>query len=182
MRHVLHNTLAEVVMKRWSGLVLLLAFALLLGSCATFEDAFNAVGFKTELRPWSWLSWDFDGTYDVQTNELVQFGTQVEVRGQDVFTLGMDYRYRVDFRESVAGDLVVFPEARWSARLYARMDLEESNVEEHSYYVIHRTRCLGLGLGVRIRPEQGTDGDDDYSVWFRIWPLAIPSFASSLGR
>lgn len=39
MRHVLHNTLAEVVMKRWSGLVLLLAFALLLGSCATFEDA-----------------------------------------------------------------------------------------------------------------------------------------------
>lgn len=149
---------------------------------AAGEDAFNAVGFKTELRPWSWLSWDFDGTYDVQTNELVQFGTQVEVRGQDVFTLGMDYRYRVDFRESVAGDLVVFPEARWSARLYARMDLEESNVEEHSYYVIHRTRCLGLGLGVRIRPEQGTDGDDDYSVWFRIWPLAIPSFASSLGR
>ena len=67
------------------------------------------------------------------------------------------------------------------ARVYARMDLEESNLEEHSYYVIHRTRCLGLGLGVRIRPEEAADGDDNYTVWFRIWPLAIPGFSSSLG-
>ena len=41
---------------------------------------------------------------------------------------------------------------------------------------------LGIGLGVRIRPEQGSEGEDDYTVWFRIWPLAIPSFSSSLGH
>ena len=146
------------------------------------EDTFSALGFKTELRPWSWLSWDFDGTYDAQTNALESFSTQVEIRDQDIFTLGMDYRYKLDAREAVAGDLVVFPEARWSARVYARMDLEENNLEEHSYYVIHRTRCLGLGLGVRIRPNQGSEGEDDYTIWFRIWPLAIPQFASSLGH
>ena len=146
------------------------------------EETFQLLGFKTELRPWSWLSWDFDGTYDAQTNALDSFSTQVEVRQQDLFTIGLDYRYKLDSREAVAADLVVFPEARWSARVYARMDLEESNLEEHSYYVIHRTRCLGLGLGVRIRPEQGSDGADDYTIWFRIWPLAIPQFASSLGR
>ena len=123
------------------------------------EETFLTVGFKTELRPWSWLSWDFDGTYDAQTNELESFSTQVEVRQQDIFTFGLDYRYKLDAREAVAGDLVVFPEARWSARVYARMDLEESNLEEHSYYVIHRTRCLGLGLGVRIRPNQGSEGE-----------------------
>jgi LPS-assembly protein len=146
------------------------------------EDVFRFLGFKAELRPWSWLSWDFDGVYDAQTNELDSFSTQVEVRQQDVFTFGLDYRYKLDAREAVAGDLVVFPEARWSGRVYARMDLEESNLEEHSYYVIHRTRCLGIGLGVRIRPEQGSEGEDDYTVWFRIWPLAIPSFSSSLGH
>lgn len=145
------------------------------------EDTFSAIGFKTELRPWSWLSWDFDGTYDAQTNALSTFNTQVEIKQEDIFTLGMDYRYKLDARDVIAGDLVVFPEARWSARVYARMDLDASRLEEHSYYVIHRTRCLGLGLGVRIRPEEASDGDDDYTVWFRIWPLAIPGFSSSLG-
>ena len=105
----------------------------------------------------------------------------MEIKQEDVFTVGLDYRYKLDAREAVAGDLVVFPEARWSARAYARMDIEGSNLEEHSYYVIHRTRCLGIGLGVRIRPEQAANGDDDYTIWFRIWPLAFPQFSSSLG-
>ena len=93
----------------------------------------------------------------------------------------MDYRYKRDSRDTIAGDLVVFPEQRWSGRIYARMDLEASQVEEHSYFVIHRTRCLGIGLGVRIRPEQAANGDDSYTFWLRIWPLALPQFASSLG-
>ena len=93
----------------------------------------------------------------------------------------MDYRYKVDAREAIAGDLALFPEQRWSGRIYARMDLEESQVEEHSYYLIHRTRCLGIGIGLRVRPEYAADGDDDYTVWFRIWPLAFPQFSSSLG-
>lgn len=145
------------------------------------EETFPGFGFKSELRPWSWLSWDFDGTYDAQTNALDSFSTQVEIKQEDVFTVGLDYRYKLDSREAIAGDLVVFPEARWSARVYARMDIEGSNLEEHSYYVIHRTRCLGIGLGVRIRPEQASNGDDDYTIWFRIWPLAFPQFSSSLG-
>ena len=76
---------------------------------------------------------------------------------------------------------MIFPEARWAGRLYARMDLDESELEEHSYYLIHRTRCLGIGLGLRVRPDDGPDGEDNYTVWFRIWPLAFPQFGSSLG-
>ena len=145
------------------------------------EETLEDVGFKSELRPWSWLSWDFDGTYDVQTNALQTFNTQVEIEREDIFTFGVDYRYKVDAREAIAGDLSLFPEQRWSGRIYARMDLEESQVEEHSYYLIHRTRCLGIGIGLRVRPEYAADGDDDYTVWFRIWPLAFPQFSSSLG-
>jgi len=39
MLFVLKNKLAEVVMKRWKGVAFLLAVALLLGACATLEDA-----------------------------------------------------------------------------------------------------------------------------------------------
>ena len=145
------------------------------------EETLGDVGFKTELRPWSWFSWDFDGAYDTQDGSLRTFNTQVELKQEDIFTFGVDYRFARDDRDVVAGDLVLFPEQRWSGRAYARMDIDASNVEEHSYFIIHRTRCLGIGLGVRIRPEAAANGDDDYTVWFRLWPLALPQFSSSLG-
>ena len=145
------------------------------------EETLGDVGFKTELRPWSWFSWDFDGAFDTQESDLRTFNTQAQFSEEEIYTFGVDYRYARDARDKVAADLVVFPESRWSARVYGRMDIEESFVEEHSYYLIHRTRCLGLGLGVRIRPTDIAGEDDDYTVWFRIWPLAFPNFSSSLG-
>ena len=145
------------------------------------EETFNEVGFKTETRVFSWLSWDSDGAYDTQESELRTFNTQVEVKQEEIFTFGVDYRYKRDSRDVIAGDLVLFPEQRWSGRVYARMDLDQSQVEEHSYFIIHRTRCLGIGLGVRIRPEEAANGDDDYTFWIRVWPLALPQFSSSLG-
>ncbi|HAL92313.1 MAG TPA: hypothetical protein DCM68_04725, partial [Verrucomicrobia bacterium] len=145
------------------------------------QETLGDIGFKTEWRPWSWFLWDFNGAYDTQDNSLRTFSTQAQVAGADLFTFGVDYRYKRDSSQAVAGDLTLFPEQRWSGRLYARMDIEESSVEEHSYYLIHKTQCLGIGLGVRIRPEAATDGGDDYTIWFRIWPLALPGFSSSLG-
>jgi len=145
------------------------------------QEALNDIGFKFELRPWSWFAWDFDGAYDTQDSSIRTFTTQAQISQPELYTFGLDYRYKRDSRQAIAGDLTLFPEQRWSARVYARMDLEESNVEEHSYYLVHRTSCLGIGLGLRIRPEQGSEGDDDYTVWFRIWPLALPQFASSIG-
>ena len=63
----------------------------------------------------------------------------------------------------------------------ARLNLDDSELEEHSYMLIHRTRCLGIGLGLRIRPNDSADGEDNYTVWLRLWPLAFPGFSSSLG-
>lgn len=146
------------------------------------QNALNDIGFKTELRPLSWLSWDADGAYDTQESNLRTFNTQAQVESEDIFTFGVDYRYARDARDKIAGDLVLLPDQVWSCRFYARMDIDASILEEHSYYIMHRTRCLGLGLGVRIRPDQGPDGEDNYTLWFRIWPLAFPGFASSLGN
>lgn len=145
------------------------------------EETLDSFGFRSELRPWSWLSWDFDGSVDLQESALKTFNTQVQILSEDYFTFGLDYRYKLDTRSQIAGDLTLFPEQRWSARVYARMDIENSFLEEHSYYLVHRTRCLGLGIGVRIRPEDGPDGKDNYSFWFRIWPLALPGFSSAIG-
>lgn len=145
------------------------------------EDQLESLNVKTELKPWSWLSWNFDGRYTTEAEEIDQFNTQVRIKANDLFTLTGEYRYRLDVREHVAGNLLIMPEERWGGRVYARMDLDKDHLDEHAYYIVHRTRCLGIGLGVRIRPDYGADEEDDYTVWFRIWPLAFPEMMGSIG-
>ena len=135
------------------------------------EDEFQYFSFKAELRPWSWFAWDLSGRYDNAAGEVDQFKTRVNVSASEYFRIGVDYRYQLDTREQLAADLRLFPEQRWSGRVYGRVDLRENHLDEHSYYIIHRTDCLGIGLGLRIRPDDDGEGEDDYSVWLRIWPL-----------
>ena len=145
------------------------------------EDTLESLSAKAELKPWSWLMWDFDGRYTTESGEIDQFNTQVKIMAEELFTLTGEYRYRLDSREAVEGDLTFLPEQRWSGRVYARVDLDKDHLDEHGYYIVHRTRCLGIGLGVRIRPDYGEDEEDDYTVWFRIWPLAFPEMMGTIG-
>ena len=145
------------------------------------EDSLESVNFKTELKPWSWLTWNFDGRYTTAAEEIDQFNTQVRIKADEAFTFSGEYRYRLDTREQVTGNLMILPEQRWSGRVYARVDLDKDHLDEHGYYIVHRTRCLGIGLGVRIRPDYGEDEEDDYTVWFRIWPLAFPEMMGTIG-
>lgn len=142
------------------------------------EDTLENVGAKAELLPFTPFYWNLQGVYDVQDSRLYTFDTQAGLDFEGYFRGGVDYRFKDETRESIAADVSLFPEQRWEARVYARVDLEENEIEEHSYYLIHRTKCLGIGLGLRIRPDHTDDGEDDYSVWFRIWPLAFPQFFS----
>ena len=170
--------------KRWGqphNLIYADVFTTLRMDPAEDEETLGDIGFKTEWRVWTWFSWNFDGAYDTEESNLRTFSTQVEFQNEEIYTLAFDYRYDRDGRDVIAGDLIVFPEARWGGRLYGRMDVEESTWEEYSTYLIHRTRCLGIGIGLRVRPEEGADGKDDYSVWFQLWPLAFPTSDNPLG-
>ena len=145
------------------------------------QDPFSDLGFKAEMRPFSWLLWDFDGTFNIYDGSIQTFNTQLQVYDPTLYQVGLDYRYANDRRNQVAADGVLFPNQPWSLRAYVRYDIEHSNLEEHSYYIIHRTRCLGMGVGIRIRPDEAANGDDDYTFWFRLWPLAFPGFANAFG-
>lgn len=138
------------------------------------EDSLDSFGFKAETRLFSWLSWDVNGVYSFQESDIDYITTQLTLRPGDLFRASADYRYQPDKLDQLTGDLWLLPDGKWSARTYVRTDLEEGNVQEHSYYLIHRTKCLGMGLGVRIRPDYEGE-EDDYSIWFRFWPLAYES-------
>lgn len=140
------------------------------------EDTLQNFGAKVELKPFTPFYWNLQTLYDVPAGHLDYFNTQVGLDFPTYFRGDLDYRYKYEKNDAVAADLSVFPEQRWEARFYARVDLEEDQIEEHSYYLIHRTQCLGIGIGLRIRPATEEDDKDDYTIWFRIWPLAFSEF------
>lgn len=135
------------------------------------EKSLDSFGFKAETRVFSALSWDVNGVYSFSKSDIDYVTTQLSLHPGDIFRASLDYRYQPDRLDQLTSDLWILPKAKWSFRTYVRADLEEGDVQEHAYYFIHRTRCLGMGLGVRIRPAYDKDDEDDYAVWFRFWPL-----------
>lgn len=144
------------------------------------EEDFSDIFFDTELRLVSWLPVDFDGAYDSYDGSLRTFNTQASLLTTDESSLGLEYRYRRDDQNMIALEALLFPNARWSFKAYGRWDTEEDGLQEHSYFVQRKSRCLGYGLG--FRHVLGDEEDkDDYQVWLQLWLLAFPESSLNLG-
>lgn len=144
------------------------------------ENELSDVFFDTELRLVPWLPVDFDGRYDTDDSGFRTFNSQVAYLMPDDSSLGVEYRYRRDEQNLIAVEALLFPNARWSFKAYARFDTEADGLQEHSYLIQRKSRCAGYGLG--FRHEVGDDDqEDEYRVWLQVWLLAFPESSIQLG-
>ncbi len=144
------------------------------------ENTFSDLFFDARLRLTDWMKIDFEGGYDWYENEISFFNTQLAFVARDRSTLGLEYRYVRDRRQTVQGEIVLFPRARWSYSGYWRYDIDEGELEEHTYLVQRRFDCTMLGVGVRGRLDE--DGDTEWRAWAQIGLLAFPDSELRLGR
>ncbi len=144
------------------------------------EEDFSDLFFDTELRLVSWLPIDFDGAYDSYDGSLRTFNTQGAYLMEDESTVGLEYRYRRDDQNLIALETILFPNARWSFKAYARWDADANGLQEYSTLIQRKSRCLGYGLGFRQVIGEG-DEDDDYRVWLQLWLIAMPESTLNLG-
>jgi len=138
------------------------------------EKDFTDFFFDAELRLVDWMAIDFDGAYDSYESEVDTFNTQVGLFLAQDTRVALEYRYQKDRRDQVSGEFTLFPNARWSLTTYHRYGFEEGELEEQSYFVQHRSSCMGYGLGFR-------QVDEDLQFWFQIWLLAFPNTTIELG-
>lgn len=137
------------------------------------EEDFSDVFFDVELRLARTLPIDFDGAYDPYEGEFSRFSLQAALIMADASTLSLDYNYGRDDYHQAGAELKLFPNNKWSFLTYARWDLDEGDLQEHSYFVQRSTACLGYGVGFRqIRKEDGEE--DDNRIWIQIWLTAFP--------
>lgn len=139
------------------------------------SNDFSDIFFKTELRLIDWLPVDFKGSYDQFGGKIDTFDTQVSVVWPDQTRLAIDYRYADNSYDQFASELTLFPNRIWSLNAYGRYSFETDQVEEQSYFVEHKGRCVGWGVGFK-------EIDDDFQVWFRFWLTAFPKSGVALGR
>ncbi len=143
------------------------------------EEDFDDLFYNARLRLADWVNIDFDGAYDWYDNEMRLFNTRVRFFAQDRSSLGLEYRYNRDRRQTAQADLVLFPRGQWSYQAYWRFDLEEGDLEEQRYLVQRRFDCTVLGVGVRGRLTEGDD--EEWRVWAHVALLALPRLELRLG-
>ena len=139
------------------------------------QDSLGPLDFAVELSPVKWFFCDFDGRYDLNDSELDRLNLSATMKQAWVGNAGVEYVYRRDRRNLLGASVNLFPQAAWSLSTYWRYEFDDQRLEEQSYYIQHKTECLGLGIGYEGR-------GDEWTLWARIWLLAFPETVIELGR
>ncbi|TAN36338.1 MAG: LPS-assembly protein LptD [Verrucomicrobia bacterium] len=141
----------------------------------TGTNDFSDIYTLTRLRPVDWFMVDFDAAFNPYNTEFDYFNTQIAFLTDDESRLSFEHRYTKDANNLISGELLLFPHDRWSFRTYARYDIENSQLQEHSYLLQHKNDCLGIGVGVRRL-------ENDTMFWVQLWLSAFPQMMADLGR
>lgn len=139
------------------------------------QDSLGPLDFDVQIQPVKWLFADVDGRYDLGESELERVNLSATARKPWLGDATLEYTYRRDRRNLLGVGFNLFPEARWSLATYWRYEFDDQRLEEQSYYLQHKTECLGLGIGYQGR-------GDEWTIWGRIWLLAFPETVIELGR
>ena len=142
---------------------------------ATATNDFSDIYTLTRLRPVDWLMVDFDAAFNPYATEFDSFNTQVAFLADDESRLSIEHRYTKDANNLISGELMLFPRDRWSFRIYGRYDIENSQLQEHSYLIQHKNDCLGIGVGIRRL-------ESDTMFYCQLWLSAFPQMMADLGR
>ncbi len=141
-----------------------------------YPNDFKDIEFDARLRLVEWCLQDFYGGIDPYEGEFSYFNTQWAFISRQDSRLSVEYRYRRDIQQNLLGsELSLFPNQKWSFKLYGRYDIEGKEMQEYSGLVEHKMDCIGVGVGVRVI-------DNEPQAWLQIWILALPQSSIALGR
>ncbi len=113
------------------------------------------------------LSLRSDLNYNWYGESFYNFNARAEYREDFWGNYFFEYRYLKKQHDQVTFSFDLMPKEKWSPGAYWRYQFMDARMEEQTYYLTRRTRCLGITGGY-------TGRGDDWDVWFQIWLLAFP--------
>ncbi|MDD2236397.1 MAG: LPS assembly protein LptD [Kiritimatiellae bacterium] len=131
------------------------------------EENIGPVGFDAESYPLEDLKIKIDGSFGTHGESFSNFNAYATYKAFDLSKFGLEYRYRKNYNDLYTVSLDLFPEETWSIGAYWRYQVLGANMEEQTYYIGHRSDCLGKRFGY-------TGRGNDWDIWFQIWLIALP--------
>ncbi len=150
------------------------------------DPALGDLLLDAEFRLVDWMFVRFESEYNTDRSEVDLFSTElrlVEPETRSEFTI--DQRYRADREHLLQFGYNLMPRGPVGLQGYTRYEIESGEWEEQEIMLRFQTECVGYGLGVQwIAGEQyadGTQDEDEYTVWAQIWLTAFPRGILNLG-
>ena len=148
------------------------------------EDVLASINAIGELRPTEWFKIRFDAE-TAPSDGLRTLNARIEALAPDLWSGGIEYRFRKDDSRLLLADLTLFPKARWTCNGYGRYEMDDSRVEEVGGYVQKNYDCMSLRIGTGYFPgytrSDGTVSEDDWRVVAGVWFTAFTG-ESPFGR
>ncbi len=142
------------------------------------QEVLDLVSLDADFRPADWMLLRMDGAYSLDASALQRFNTRFLLNQEDVWSAGIEHRYRNGISSLLAMTATFHPNRNWSFNAFGRYEFEGSRLEEQGGYVQRKLDCLGIRLGGSVLPgytrRDGTVRDDEYRILLELWLLAFP--------
>ncbi|TFH15085.1 MAG: LPS-assembly protein LptD [Lentisphaerales bacterium] len=148
------------------------------------QPVFDALEMDSELRPLRNVDIDIDGRIEIADPELSRLNTRIVVGNRRSTFAALEYRFKRDESKLLASELTYRPNNRWTHTYSARYELQESRLEEQSYWIRRDYDCMYVAAGVNQIPEykrtDGTERGDEYQFLVRFDIKAFPDVGVTL--
>ncbi|MBM4154712.1 MAG: LPS-assembly protein LptD [Lentisphaerae bacterium] len=145
------------------------------------EEEFGPLYANARFWPSRSFRFDFKSRFDLYGEGMTFFDGQLSYSPRGgAFQFNANYLFQNDRRDLIASQIQFNPRGKWSFGAYARYDMLDSRLEEHSYFLRRKMDCIGWGIGIVHEP--GYDGrEDEVTAWAQLWLLAMPYLTANLG-
>ena len=142
------------------------------------EKFLDLLYWDTEFHPAAWMALEVDGIYSLDASVLQRLNTRFSLYRKDVWSAGLEHRYREEDSNLLALDATFYPNKAWAFNAFGRYEFEGSRLEEQGGYVQRTLDCLGIRVGGSILPgysrSDGTEREDEYRIMLEMWLTAFP--------
>ena len=141
-----------------------------------------------DLKPFSWLTFNSETRYDLNTGQWPEANHHITVAPTDVWSVSLGHRYLRDDpafgpdggNNLIYGSVYYRLNENWAARATIHFEARDGTMEEQQYTVYRDLRSLTTALTFRVRDNR--NGPTDWAVAFTMSLKAFPRFALDSDR
>ena len=142
----------------------------------TGRTGFNDVTSDLEIKPYDWLTFYFDSSYNMMENELTSANFDFYVNDEsDKWYVKLGKRYHVDVDDQVTTEIGYRFNQKWKFSIYERFDIDTTKLKEQQYTLTRDLHTWLMDISFNQTRGEGSE------IWFVFTLKAFPKLGFDVG-